>query len=96
MAKGPISLPSRQQRLGVPKVRSIIGAGGTGSKSKERYHDMEKGEMWHMISERFKLHADFDNVTKRRGLLRAALSSRHVPPVLNADPIGSHLTGFLL
>ncbi|KAF3076071.1 RING-box protein 1 [Trichoderma lentiforme] len=44
MAKGPISLPSRQQRLGIPKVRSINGAGGTGSKSKERYHDMERGK----------------------------------------------------
>lgn len=40
----------------------------------------------------FELHATIiDGI-----LQRLALSSRHVPPVLKADPAGSHLTGFLL
>lgn len=98
MVEGPISVPPRQQRLGIPEVRSISNdctgreANGEGQTKKQGDMMRLQGDSRHNISKmNFELHAILDSIPHRRALI-----SRHVPPVLNADPAGSHLTGFLL
>jgi len=92
MAESQISLPSRQPRLGVPEIRPI---NQTGRKRKGKPSFDGEGKSGISFRGGFKLHAVLENIMEHQGLLRV-VESCHVPPVLNADPMGSHFTGFLL